>query len=211
MGLIFSKLFRRSLSPIEKSLEEQFVPMFEKMMGMPSVQAKQTFRDLFADAKQLSKAQGTLDLPTNFGDVLLEDETSDDEVKAMLSKKREEGVTNEDIKWWWNRHDLERAMMVKVDEFNKLALYIELTEEDGPPSKRAAHWMRKQHPYFGDPDDTTHTTGEDRPLPFELKDRINRYVEDRAQRDPKEFKTDIDIRSSTFNALVRREIKNGNL
>lgn len=211
MGGIFSKLFRRSLSPIEKSLEEHFVPMFEEMMGMPSVQAKQTFRDLFADAKQLSKAQGTLDLPTNFGDVLLEDETSDDEVKAMLSKKREEGVTNEDIKWWWNRHDLERAMMVKVDEFNKLALYIELTEEDGQPSKRAAHWMRKQHPYFGDPDDTTHTTGEDRPLPFELKDRINRYVEDRAQRDPKEFKTDIDIRSSTFNALVRREIKNGNL
>jgi hypothetical protein len=210
MGGIFSKLFG-SASGIEKTLEEQYVTIFEEMMGMPPAQARQTFRDLLAEAKQLSKAQGTFDLPTNFGDVLLEDESSDDEVKAMLYKKREEGVTNEDIKWWWNRHDLERAMMFKVDELHKLALFTKLIEEDGQPEKRAAHWVRKQHPYYGDPDDTTHTAGEDRPLPFELKDRINRYVIERQQKDPKEFKTDIDIRSSTFNALVRREIENGNL
>ena len=63
---------------------------------------------------------------------------------------------------------------------------------------------------MGNPDDTAHTTKDDRPLPYELKDRINIYVEKRRQSDPNKFRKEIE-QSSTFNALVRKEIKKGNI
>ena len=63
---------------------------------------------------------------------------------------------------------------------------------------------------YGDPDDTMHTKGNDRPLPYELKDRINIYVEKCKKKDPDKLKKDIE-NSSTFNSLIRNEIKNGNL
>jgi len=48
------------------------------------------------------------------------------------------------------------------------------------------------------------------PLPFELKDRINIYIEKRAKSDPEKYKKDIES-SSTFNALVRKEIQGGHI
>jgi len=70
--------------------------------------------------------------------------------------------------------------------------------------------MRKRYPLFGDPDDTSQSTGEDRPLPYELKNRINIFVQKRLQKDPETFKNEIEG-SSTFNALVREEVKKGNV
>ena len=49
----------------------------------------------------------------------------------MLAKKRAEGVRDEDIRWWWSMHDLERRMMIKVDDISRLALYIKLRETEG--------------------------------------------------------------------------------
>jgi hypothetical protein len=69
----------------------------------------------------------------------------------------------------------------------------------------AAKKVRKFHPMYGDPDDTMHTKGDDRPLPYELKNRINIYIEKRAQKDPDKYKKEIE-NSSTFNSLIRREI-----
>jgi hypothetical protein len=63
---------------------------------------------------------------------------------------------------------------------------------------------------YGDPADTSHRSGDDRPLPYELKDRINRYIEKRRLHDPEAYKQDIQI-SSSFNALVRKEIRANNL
>lgn len=63
---------------------------------------------------------------------------------------------------------------------------------------------------FGDPDDTTHTKGNYRPLPYELKDRINIYLEKYKKKDPNMLKKVIE-NSSTFNSLIRNEIKSGNL
>jgi len=45
-------------------------------------------------------------------------------------------------------------------------------------------------------------------LPFELKDRINIYTQKRSQTDPEKFKNEI-AESSSFNALIRKEIRNG--
>lgn len=162
---IFSKLFNSS-TDIEKQLEEQYVPIFQ-LMGMSLSQAKSTFREMLELAKEEAQSEGTLNLPQNLGDILLKKDS------AMLAKRRKEGVRDEDIRWWMNRHELDRKMMIKVDDLSKFALFKKLMHEDGLNEYDAAKEVRKWFPDYGDPEDTTHTTGDDRPLPFELKDRIN--------------------------------------
>jgi len=63
------------------------------------------------------------------------------------------------------------------------------------------------YPMYGDPSDTRHTCGDDRPLPHELRSRVDRYHE-------KWGAAIIEKRSSgytTYNAFVRAEIKHGRL
>lgn len=205
---IFSKLFG-SLSPLEKQLEDLYVPMFQ-MMGMSSSEAINTFCGILKKAKEESLKEGTSNLPQNFGEILLEKESTDEKIKTMLAKKRKEGVRDHDIRWWWNMHDLERRMMLMHDDVTKLAGFRKYTEEDSTNSDEAAKRIRKYFPVYGDPDDATHTTGEDRPLPFELKDRINIYFEKRSQRDSAKLKQEIE-EASSLNALIRKEIKKGNI
>jgi len=76
----------------------------------------------------------------------------------MLASRRNEGVKDQDVLWWWNMHDLERRMMLKVDE----------------------------------------------------QRRIDRYLERGLEIDGDGLKQEMEA-SSTFNALVRKEIKIGNL
>lgn len=91
MGL-FSNLFGSS-SNIDKRLEEAYVPMLQVTTGMPLSVAKSTFRGMLEMAKEASRKQGTLNLPQNFGDILLEKEPTDETIKSMLAKKRNDGVS----------------------------------------------------------------------------------------------------------------------
>lgn len=200
---IFSKLFDSS-SDIENQLEEQNLSMFQRMMGMSLSQAKNFFRDMLEQAKEESIKEGTDNLPQNFGDILLEKESTDDETKVMLAKKREEGVRDEDIRWWWSLNDLERRIMLKVDDIHRGALYMDSIEK-GLSEDESASRVRKYHPMYGNPDDISNTNGDDRPLPYELKDRVNNYIEKRVQNDIEEYKKEFE-ESSTFNSFVRKEI-----
>jgi len=202
MGL-FSK------SNIEKHLEKLYATIFQSK-GISPAETKRTVRRLLKEAKEEAKREGTLNLPQNLGDIFLEKETTDEKYKSMLAKLRSEGVRDEDIRWWWNMHDLERRMMQKDDLMARGALFLKFREENRLTEEQAAKMVGESFPIFGDPDDTTLSTGEDRPLPYELKDRINIYVEKRSQTDPKQFKREIE-ESSSFNALLRKEIEKGNI
>jgi len=203
---IFSKLFGSS-SDIEKQLEALYVPMFQTMKGMTLTQAKSTFRDMIKKAKEESLKEGTSKFPQNFGDILLEKESTNPHFKSMLTKKRSEGVRDEDIRWWWNMHDLERRMMIEDDNWSGFALFLKL-KEDGLSEEEAGKRIKKSRPIFGNPDDTSTSTGEDRPLPFEFKDRMNIYIQKRSQTDIEKLKNEI-AESSSFNALIRKEIRKG--
>ena len=203
---IFSKLFGSS-SDIEKQLEALYVPMFQTTKGMTLTQAKSTFRDLIKIAKEKSLKEGTSKFPQNFGDIILEQESTNPHYKSLLERKRSQDVRDEDIRWWWNMHDLERRMMIEDDNLSGFALYLKLLE-DGLNEKEAGNRVKKSRFIFGDPDDTSASTGDDRPLPFELKDRINIYYLKRLQADKEKFKNEIE-ESSSLNAFIRKEIRNG--
>ncbi len=189
-------------------IEEELLTHYSKFfvdMGLPD--AEKMTKDMLDKAIEDSKKAGRYNLK-NVGDTLLEKEKSSGQVNQNFENKRKEGARDEDIKWWFNLNDIERMMMLKVDEFARLALFMHKIEE-GKTEKEAGKMVRKYHPIYGDTNDKTHGSGDDRPLPFELKDRINIFVEKQGINN-QEFKKQIDS-FSTFNALVRKEIKDGNI
>jgi len=200
----FSKLFS-SASIAEQQLQELYVPMLQAMWGVPEREAKQTFSEM------LDRAKSKLDkkLPPNMGDVLLEREFTDAKVKLMLDKRRIEGIKNDDIRWWWNMSDLERQIILEFDEVIKLAMFSK-HRESGLSADVANQKVRKAFPFYGDPDDKRYANGNDRPLPCELKNRVNNYVRQRANTDGSLFQAELESYSS-YNAMIRQEIVRGNL
>jgi len=195
-------------SNIENQLRDQYLPAFQAI-GMSLTEAKSTFQNLYQLGKQEANKEGSIDLPLNLGDVLLKKEATEEGIKSMLAKRRKEGVRDEDIRWWMNRHELDRKMMAKFDEMSRMTLYLD-SKDKGMSDDEAAARVRKYFPIYGDPEDTSNTSGDDRPLLYELKDRIDIYITKRSQSDPFTYKSDIE-QSTTFNPLVRREIQNGNI
>jgi hypothetical protein len=204
MGL-FSGLFGGPPS-IERRLEKRYVPMLRAMMGLSTGEAQKRFQEMLARAKQAAQSGGTTQLPERYGDLLLQQEKTDEKVNALLAKARNDGATDLDIRQWWNMHDIERRMVMEVDNLIHLAHYISL-RQNGLSAEDAAVRIKQFHPYYGDPDDTSFATGEDRLLPYELKDRINRWNTNQG-RTPANLELG-ELR--TFNALVRREIRRGNI
>ncbi len=207
----------RSLFSKEGIVETNLIELYSNLLvsvGMNKKEARDIACNLLESAKDDAKKEGTTGLPPQYGDRLLANEPYDKRIKDMLAPKRAEGVTNNDIREWWNLHDLERRIMLKYDDFEKTKLFIYYIEN--PPNglveqddifEYAAHRVKKIHPYDGIPEKGD--ISEDRLLPVELKNRINKYIESRAYNSQK-YKDDVE-NSSSYNAFVRNEIKNGRL
>ena len=168
-----------------------------------------------------SKAAGLYFLPQNIGDVVLGYAQSNnqdvneiaDNIRKSLPRKREEGVRDEDVRWWWNLPDIEKRMLGEEYVFHKMGLYASETEGLDLHDKKTQNFgegkVIKWFPMYGNPDDDT-TQGDDRPIPAELKKRIDIYITKRAMNDSIQYKKDIE-QSSTFNALIRKEIRDGKI
>lgn len=197
--------FFSKYNEIEEGLLDIYSKLFDDM-GLPD--SRKIVGDMLDQVIENSKKEGRYNLK-NVGDILLEKEKSSGNVNENFENKRKEGVRNEDIRWWFNLSDIERMMMMKVDEFHRLALFIKVVKEEGKTDEEASAVVRKHHPMYGDLKDETHGSGDDRPLPLELKDRISIYVEKQGV-DNTAFKKQLDS-FSTFNALIRKEIRDGNI
>jgi len=198
-------------SKIESELIEHYTDGYV-MLGFSKSEAKEIVSNMLARAKEESVKKETDSLPADYGDYLLRRESTDVDVKTMLEKKRNEGVTNKDIRWWWNMHDLERRMMLQQDDFMRSSYYNKLIEDQSLDEKKAVYMLIKTHPMFGDPEDDSLLSGEDRPLPYELKDRINIYLENISKMSKKNKENIIKetYESTSYNAFVRKQIKLGN-
>jgi hypothetical protein len=194
----------------ENRLEPQYVSFFQESMGMPEEVARGIFKAFAEEQKEAARRDGTDRLPEFFGEILLEREQTDEKVRDAFAPKRAEGVTNEDIALWWNMHDLERRMICKVDEMNRILLFEKLMQGSGVTEQEAARQVAKRFPVYGDPDHLVLETDDDRPLPFELKWRVNRYITERTEADPDGFKEEAEA-STSMNALLRRAVRQGGL
>jgi hypothetical protein len=195
---------------IESRLEPQYLSFFQESMNMPEEVARELFRSLAEEQKEAAHAEGTDRFPESFGEILLEREQTDETVKNAFAHKRAEGVSDQDIAFWWNMHDLERRLICKVDEMNRILLFEKLVQANGVTEPEAARMVAKRFPIYGDPNHLVLETDDDRPLPFELKWRVNRYIAARIEADPDEYREEIEA-STSLNAVLRRALRQGKL
>lgn len=200
---IFSWLFGRD-TELERTLVDLYAQMADPM-GYSPREARAWAKHALKEAKRDAKKEGTDKLGPDFGDFLLAMESTDPEFRRQLEKIRREGVTDDDIRWWRNMHDLERRMMIAHDTLCQYTAYANTREEGCTPDDAMAK-VRKTFPIYGDPDDISGASGDDRPLPIELKDRINSWacghkpgIRQRVER------------ASSMNAIIRAEIRAGRL
>jgi hypothetical protein len=171
---------------IQKRLEPQYVSFFKESMSMPEEIAREIFKTLAEEQIEAARRESTDRLPDSFGEILLEREKTDEQVRNAFAPKRAEGVTDEDIAFWWNMHDLERRLICRVDEMNRILLFEKLVHGDGVAEPEAAD--------------------DDRPLPFELKWRVNRYITKRTEADSGGFREEVEA-STSLNAILRKAVR----
>jgi len=186
------------------------VSYFQESMSMPEEVARELFKTFVEDQKEAARADGTDRIPELFGEILLEREETDEEVKNAFAPKRADGVTDEDIVLWWNMHDLERRMICKVDEMNRILLFEKLMQGSGVTEPDAARAVAKRFPVYGDTNHLVLDTDDDRPLPFELKWRVNRHIMERIKTDPDGYLEEVEA-STSLNALLRKAQRQGKL
>ncbi len=197
------KLFGEDQS-IEQALEESITQSFALESGCSYAEAKSNARAVIQKSKDDARKGGTF--PPNAGDIFLERERTDAKTRSELQKKRLEGVTDDDIRWYWNRNDLERRVEENMHQSIMYARFWQFVEDEGRTPEEAAVLVRKFFPYYGDPNDTRITTGDDRPLPVELMRREDDWFSKQRTQDPVAFQKRLKEFSS-FNALMRAEIR----
>lgn len=208
---VVNKMFLNNLfrTKEEKRLENIYVPVLKIQLGLNDKQAWQVFSDLLKKVKlELKNTKNPLP-PQHFGDILLEKEKIDIETKNNLSTKRKQGVTDEDIRRWWNLTQLERTLSIVFENFSKALLYAHLTQKGKTPQE-VEKLISKGYPKYGDADGNVKDLLSDTPLPYELKHRINMYTRSRQMNDPEVFMKELEAAKS-FNHHIRREIETGNL
>jgi len=190
----------------EKRLESEYVAFFKESMSMPEEIAREIFKAFAEEHKEAARREGTDRLPESFGDILLQSEKADEKVRIAFAPKRADGVTDDDIAFWWNMHDLERRMICKVDEMNRILLFEKLVQDSGTTEPEAARMVAKRFPIYGDPEHLVLETEDDRPLPFELKWRVNRYISEKTETDAEGFKQEVEA-STSLNAVLRKALR----
>ncbi|OIP13805.1 MAG: hypothetical protein AUJ99_00875 [Caldisericum sp. CG2_30_36_11] len=212
---IFSKWFKRSQSDIEKELGEMYSQMLSQLpTGMTLEYARREVKKAIELCKEQAIKEGTIDLPNNYGDLLIRAaESGDPNAKKIVDKARKEGATDEDIREFWNLNDLQRRMVIWSENLHRVAMasYLLRPGLSKDEEKKAAAKIRKTFPMYGDPDNTKVTSGDDRPLPHELRGKVDRWrIKIINEEGEEKIKERLD-RYSTFNAMVRDEIRKGNL
>jgi len=193
---------------IERQLEDLYTGIYARTASVPESEARSQVREMIWRAKEAARKEGTDKLPQPYGEYLLQRERTNPETRELFARKRAEGVRDADVRSWWNLHDLERRLVVELDGISRLAVFTDQVGKGRTPDEAAVH-VRRYFPMFGDPDDTTNTTGDDQSLPWELKDRVNIWMQ-KQRASPEAFKKRVE-QSPTFNALVRAEISAGRL
>ena len=66
--------------------------------------------------------------------------------------------------------------------------------------------VAKRFPIYGDSDHLVLGTDDDRPLPFELKWRVNHYISERTEADSDGFRKEVEAATS-LNAILRKAVR----
>jgi hypothetical protein len=196
MGL-FNNLFKSKRPESEILLENQYL----EKLGQFGLKRKD-IRFQISKCKIESKQMGGDNLPEHYGDYIIERAKAGSENhKSIINKAISGGANESDIKLWWNLSDLERRMIIWEDSIFRITTF-NCYQSEGLSFEDSGTKLRRAFPLYGDPTDESNTKGDDRPLPNELHERINRMTADWAPLYVQQFSKTY----NTMNAFIRDEL-----
>jgi len=182
-------------------LKTIYMDEFQKL-GKTKEEAEKSIDDKIKFAKMIDE---DVNFIVNRGKSILQNEGKNEQLAKQLEWARSEGASDNDIIIWYNLSSIERALIIECDNMYRSYLFWDLIVRDRLSKEEAARIVHKTFPLYGNVDSETNMDDDDKPLPFELKDRINRFMPKQ-----KNLKERID-KYSSVNAFIRDEIKKGNL
>lgn len=200
------RLVRRG-SEVERDLEDTYASVLSTIPGWSLRRVRAEVRKAIRMCKEQAQKEGTDRLPEGFGDWLIEAAGSGAPPAArIVERARREGARDADIREWWNLAEWQRRMVLWSEQAFRYAAYLAGLEES-LPHDAAMMRVRMTFPMYGDPEDTSRVSGDDRALPNELRARVDAYRERHGAAVIEER-----IRHhSSYNAFVRHEMTNGRL
>ena len=194
------KLFKKKIDLGEPSIEEYLEDFY--LLAYGSLGRKE-IQKAIAQCKLESKQEGTDNLPNNFGDFLIEQAKRNNEKYLKIVNNAILGGANEDdIRQWWNLHDLERRMILWEDKINRITAFFCLKDTKGLSDENAISQIRKTYALYGDPTNESNTQGVDRPLPNELHNTVNQMTKELDVQNVQEKLKNF----SSMNAFLRNEL-----
>ena len=160
-------------SELESALIDQNTQL-NRAMGMSSVEAAQSAKGQIDAAIEKARATGRYGLGP-LGDWAISQ--SSGELASYLDRARAAGVTDSDIRVWWDLDEVERQAVILNDETAHMATFLSALDEAGDPAQ-AGDYCWQVHPYYDYREGAAVDDGLlDQLLPVELKDRVNRWME----------------------------------
>lgn len=210
------------------SLKNQAVNLFSQVyvnvVGLSQFEAEMLISHLYDLEEKKAKENGTYYLPFHLGNNIVDRKYPSnprgwdiyEKTIKRMPRLKNESVRNEDIKWWWNLTEMERLMINANDENIRFIFFVgKLQEISNEYSSREAaelaanEIVKKTFSIYGYEDSPTFD--QDAPLPFELKDRVDIYMENLCITGEINNLSNRTNMFSSFNAFIRSEIKAGNL
>jgi hypothetical protein len=193
-------------SPEERALLELYVPLLSSL-GMSKGEATKQVKAAIDSCRQAGEREGTINLSGTFGSEVLElAKIGQNPAAEIVSVAKSDGATDLDIQSWWSLADVSRRMMWWSESSFRYANFSAFVEQ-GDSEDKAMLKVRRMFPMYGDPRDTQHVTGDDRPLANELRGRVDRFRENHGAERIIEWSSGY----STLNAYVRSCIRAGRL
>lgn len=144
------------------------------------------------------------------GDELLKIEKSREnfDLSYVFGEARKHGVTDDDIRAWWNMPDKQHEELMQENDAIRNAAYNQWIDE-GFSKEEAISKIRKGFPVY-DVYEPGLSYYEDSNLPYELLPRVNNFINSLTPEELLHFKEESG-KASSVNAFIRHLIKKGNL
>ncbi len=203
-------MFAKGFNSHEKLLWKQKTTALEAI-GIPRRKARKEAKCHVQEAISQSKEFGHYGADP-MGDYALRMFKTEATRKKLWETMKNDGITDEDVKAWWNISSVERQMMLNDEERFRLGFWLERIDAGQTP-EQAARFVWKAYPMIGDCTDSPAIPDDDTSVPLqpELKLRIMRWQEE-VQRMGKvqEMKEEAE-QFTTMNGYIRHLIRHGRI
>ena len=186
-------------NPSEEQLENRIIQILMEKGLTRSLAKKMCTEFFFAEIKNIAEQPP---VPDNFGDYLLENEETNESIRQMLAARWDIGVTEQEIRDWWNKTEIERRLIRKCFEMDLKSAFI-LFRANGLSYDEAGKQVRKIMIVYGERDFDVN-------IPYEWKEKVDRLMVDALADDSERVQAEA-ILYPSINDYVRERLLRNNV